>query len=86
MAVATGPVGSVSTGPLFVGKVMKVQYHQPRHNCLFRAYAVHLLHKRGRHSLAEADRIVWQTRVEIRFHGREGGSTEALQAAPFYFH
>ena len=48
-----GPVGPVSTGPLFGGKGMNIQYNHAL-NCLFRVYAIHLLPRRGRRVLTFA--------------------------------
>ena len=48
MAVATSPVGPVSTGPLFRRKVMNIQ-HNHALNCLFRAHTSNLLPACSRH-------------------------------------
>ena len=50
MAVATGTVGPVSTGPLFGRKIMNIQYNEAL-NCLFRAHVINLLPRGGRHVL-----------------------------------
>ena len=50
MAVATGPVGPVATGPPFRRNVMNIQYNNAL-KCLLREHAKNLLPRPRRHVL-----------------------------------
>ena len=68
--VLTGPLGPVSTGPLFGGKVMNIRFNHAL-NCLFRAHAINLRRRRGRHVVKFA--------LMAAKEPLEGVSTDALR-------